>query len=170
MSETDESENFGFISKAPFGKHDTYALRLIAILENKSNWSISESNSGGLEICSERTARCLYSKIHQNVEQYYHFYNYFFLRFPTNEQLKKYTTLFQNWEYKIHDKYTDHNQRQLEILKCWRLHLGSTKLLKTVIESTQPPGKMARLKEKWNACQNFTRSSLIDLIQVHKHQ
>ena len=159
MSEADESENFGCISMSPLGKQNQNALRLIAILEKESNWSTSESNSGGLEMCSERAARCFYSKIHQNAEQYFHFYNYFFLRFPTNEQLKKYTTLFQNWEYKIHDKYTDLNQRQLETLKCWRLHLGSTKLLKTVIESTLPPGKMARLKEKWNTCQNFTRSN-----------
>ena len=135
------------------------ALRLIALLEQESNWSTSELNTGGLEMCAERTARCLYSKVHQNSEQYYHFYNYFFLRFPTNEQLKKFTTLFQNWEYQIHDKYTDHSKRQMEVLKCWRLHLGSTKLLRKVIESTLPPGKIDRLKEKWNSCKNTGRRS-----------
>ena len=92
--------------------------------------------------------KCLYSKIHQCPVQYYHLYNYLYLRYPTNEKLKKYTTLLQQWEFEIHDKYTDQHAKHLELLKCWRLHLGSTHLLKIVIESTHPAGKWDFLKLK----------------------
>ena len=131
--------------------------QLISILEDPSKWSESESNDGGLNLRWEKTARCLYSKTHQNLNEYYHLYNYFALRYPTKDHLKKYTSVFQNWEFQIHDKYPDHCRKNHEVLKCWRLHLGSTKLLKSVIESTTPSGRLDRIKLRFKRFQNAFR-------------
>lgn len=156
-SDTLDKETTDFIEKNQKYCENNFLLQLIHILITENNWSNSESNFGGLSCNADKTARCLYSKIHQKPEQYYHLYNYLYLRYPTNEKLKKYTALLQNWELEIHDKYTDQQTKHLELLKCWRLHLGSTHLLKRVIESTLPAGKWDFLKQKWKLFQDAVR-------------
>ena len=142
--------------------------QLISILEDPSNWSESESNFGGLDQRWEKSARCLYSKAHQNVNEYYHLYNYFALRYPAKDQLKRYTSVFQNWEFQIHDKYPDLCKKNHEVLKCWRLHLGSTKLLKSVIESTAPSGRLDRIRLRFKQFQNAFRRKRQALLYTNR--
>ena len=54
---------------------------------------------------------------------------YFQFRYQSPERLSRVINKLHQWELDFHDQ--DHN----EVLKCWRLHLGSCDVLKDVIEA-----------------------------------
>ena len=54
---------------------------------------------------------------------------YFQFRYQSPDRLSRVINKLHQWELDFHDQ--DHN----EVLKCWRLHLGSCDVLKDVIEA-----------------------------------
>ena len=113
---------------------DVLPMELIQLLENPENWSRKAScNKIKLQREKEDSFQHLYAKIHQVPRLYRNLYYYFYLRCDSLKSLHKFISKFHAWELKFH------NEEPLEVLKCWRLHLGSCEILKLVIQSFKEP-------------------------------
>ena len=133
-------------------------MELIDLLENPDNWSRKSScNKKKMTTNNEDLAHHLYAKIHQVPRLYRNLYYYFVVRCDSLKMLNRYTSKLHAWELQFH------NEEPLEVLKCWRLHLGSCEILKAVIQSREEPGftdkLYARILPLRNAIRNwrFTR-------------
>ena len=74
-------------------------------------------------------AKRLYVMMHNNPIQYHHLYMYFANRSATTKELGKITKYLYAWEKEIH------HMDDLEVIKCWRLHLGASFLTGMIINS-----------------------------------
>ena len=70
-----------------------------------------------------------YVLVHNDSIRYYHLYMYFANRCSTVKELAKVTNHLFSWEMEMHR----HNK--LEVIKCWRLHLGCSSLTSNIINS-----------------------------------
>ena len=114
--------------------NEVLPIDLIQLLEDQGNWSRKPScNKKKMTQNNEQLAQHLYARIHQVPRLYRNLYYYFFLRCDSSKSLHRYTSKFQEWELEFH------NQEPLEVLKCWRLHLGSCEILKAVVRSFHGP-------------------------------
>jgi len=107
---------------------DSYHLpmRLINLLEDPKNWK---------NRCLVKTAgiydkgKELYSKVHQNPILYKNMYEYLLFRYASPDRLNRISAQLHGWEMDFHSN--NHN----EVTKCWRLHLGSSDILKSFLIS-----------------------------------
>ena len=74
-------------------------------------------------------AKRLYVMMHNKPMQFHHLYMYFANRSATTKELSKVTKYLYAWEKEIH------HLDELEVIKCWRLHLGSSSLTGMIINS-----------------------------------
>ena len=94
-------------------------MNLINILENPNNWS--KRNLHGKH---EKDGRYYYAKVHQNPVEYQNFYQYLVFRYASANRLNRVIEKLYQWELEIHNSDAE------EVLKCWRLHLGSCDVFK----------------------------------------
>ena len=97
-------------------------MNLINILENPNNWS--KRNLHGKH---EKDGRYYYAKVHQNPVEYQNFYQYLVFRYASANRLNRVIEKLYQWELEIHNSDAE------EVLKCWRLHLGSCDVFKQVL-------------------------------------
>ena len=97
-------------------------MNLINILENPNNWI--KRNLHGKH---ERNGRYYYAKMHQNPMEYRNTYQYLVFRYASANRLNRVIEKLYQWELEFH------NSDAQEVLKCWRLHLGSCDVFKMVI-------------------------------------
>ena len=97
-------------------------MNLINILENPNNWI--KRNLHGKH---ERNGRYYYAKMHQNPMEYRNTYQYLVFRYASANCLNRVIEKLYQWELEFH------NSDAQEVLKCWRLHLGSCDVFKMVI-------------------------------------
>jgi len=122
--------------------NDDIPSRLIILLENKAdNWDMRRRNkilakmTGGREsvtaLKSEvvTSAKGEYVLVHNDSIQYHHLYMYFANRCGSVKELAKITKHLFSWEMELHQN------DKLEVLKCWRLHLGNSSLTSQIIDS-----------------------------------
>ena len=97
-------------------------MNLINILENPNNWI--KRNLHGKH---EKNGRYYYAKVHQNPMEYRNTYQYLVFRYASANRLNRVIEKLYQWELEFH------NSDAQEVLKCWRLHLGSCDVFKMVI-------------------------------------
>ena len=97
-------------------------MNLINILENPNNWI--KRNLHGKH---EKNGRYYYAKMHQNPMEYRNTYQYLVFRYASVNRLNSVIEKLYQWELEFH------NNDEQEVLKCWRLHLGSCDVFKMVI-------------------------------------
>ena len=134
----------------------TLAKQLIDILEKKQ----TRRKSGTLERKEKNNnnvALNLYRKIHQIPNQYYFLYNYLFLRYEGKDEFGRYISDLRFWELQIHNEFSNDTEQNYEISKCWRLHLGSTELLRHVVMVSDSEGAQTWISKKWRALRDFAR-------------
>jgi len=71
----------------------------------------------------------LYAQVHLDPIRYHHLYMYLAHRSATVKELAKVTRQLFQWELQMH------GNTKLEVVKCWRLHLGASNLTGMVINS-----------------------------------
>jgi len=114
---------------------------LINMLEDQANWETkkkgrilrqmtgSSFSTSNLKSQIILEAKRNYVLVHNDSIRYYHLYMYFANRCSTVRDLAKVTNHLFSWEMEMHR----HNK--LEVIKCWRLHLGSSSLTSNIINS-----------------------------------
>ena len=130
--------NFDHASAAALPRiADQYRLpmELINIFEQELNWRDTHRS---LRHHSESQARRLYARVHCDPVLYRNLYRYLCWRSAGSEKLGRCTEQLFRWEKDFHD------QCEREVLASWRLHLGSSEVLKWVLDSVRPPGLMRR--------------------------
>ena len=70
--------------------------------------------------------------MHENPSQYRNLYQYLVFRYPSPLSLNRITVHLFDWEKCFHD-----NDRK-EVIKCWRLHLGSDDVVRKTLSSLEP--------------------------------
>ena len=99
-------------------------MKLINILEKPANW-----RKRSLITQHDLSGQRLYAEVHQDPIMYRNMYQYLVFRYASPDRLNRATDQLLNWEKDFHNH--DFN----EVVKCWRLHLGSSEVLKTVMDS-----------------------------------
>jgi len=121
--------------------NDDIPSDLINILEDSTNWEVKKKGrfmrhmTGSLFSTSALKSQVIleakrkYVLVHNDSVRYYHLYMYFANRCSTVKELAKVTNHLFSWEKEMHC----HNK--LEVIKCWRLHLGCSSLTSKIINS-----------------------------------
>ena len=109
-------------------------FELARLLEDPNNWQKECIASVSLE----QKGMHAYAKIHQDPVLYRTLYTYLCTRLATPSERAKVVGQLHRWEMEFHC------QTATEAVACWRLHIGSTKVLKTVIRAMQKPGYVTR--------------------------
>ena len=137
-------------------ENEAYGLPMVLInlLEKTENWSENQKTLLGQY---EDKGQYYYAQVHQNPMEYRNFYQYLVFRYQSPDRLSRVINKLHQWELDFHDQ--DHN----EVLKCWRLHLGSCDVLKDVIEARNYDSNSFRnsLKNKVNILKiaNFSKKN-----------
>jgi len=94
----------------------------------------------------------LYAQVHLDPIRYHHLYMYLAHRSATVEELAKVTKQLFQWELQMH------GNTKLEVVKCWRLHLGASNLTGMVINSVADEKTLAsRCEAKCYPVRNMFR-------------
>jgi len=110
-------------------------------------------------------ARRLYALLHNDPVKYHHLYMYLAYRASTVRQLNKVSNILLDWEKDLH------NLQNLEVLKCWRLHLGSSELTAKIVNSVaDAPTFCSRLDNTCYPARNFFRRMRRMCFQVKINQ
>ena len=115
---------------------------MIALLDDKhANWERKERDPMKQKIYGSKysptslktsvilEAKKEYLRIHMDPIRYHHLYMYLANRSATVKELAKVTKHLLDWEKELH------GESKLEVVKCWRLHLGSSELTHEIINS-----------------------------------
>jgi len=106
-------------------------------------------------------AKRMYVLIHNDPVQYHHLYMYLANRSATSKELAKVTNHLFGWEKEMH------GMNKLEVLKCWRLHLGASALTGMIINSVADEQTLAsRCTTTFYPFRQFIRSYRRRLLQV----
>ena len=121
---------------------DDIPIELITLLDDKvSNWERKKRESvvaqihgatyspSSLKPAIILEAKRLYVLIHNDPVRYHHLYMYLANRSATSKELAKVTNYLYGWEKELH------HMNKLEVIKCWRLHLGSSAFTGMIINS-----------------------------------
>ena len=122
-------------------------FELARILEDGHNWRKQI-------LVSQRTelkGKYAYGKIHQDPVLYRTLYAYLVHRLASPRELARAMDQLFRWEKEFHC------ETALDAFACWRLHLGSTRVLKKVYNSVQPPGFLHRFKDKYQPVKDHLR-------------
>ena len=98
-----------------------------------------------------------YKKIHQLPELYFYLYNHLSLRYEGTGCLERYISRLRSWESEIHNTECEPYLQNFEVIKNWRLHLGSTELFNNVASSIDTEGRLSRITTKWRALRDLAR-------------
>ena len=118
-------------------------IDLIELLDNKVNWEDIERDENqksatvfkSLKSTVLPKAKELYHVVKRDTIQYHHLYMYLANRYPTVAELGKVTKQFLKWEMSLH------NLNKREVLRFWRLHLGTSHQTRTIIRSVADENK-----------------------------
>jgi hypothetical protein len=118
---------------------------------------------------TEAKGQYAYAKIHQDPVLYRTLYTYLCARLSTPSELRRAVEQLYRWE-KVRSRRMDidrfeshslfqsfHGETALDAFACWRLHLGSTKVLKTAYRSIQTPGMFTQFHEKYQPIKDRLR-------------
>lgn len=107
---------------------DDYKLpmTLINILEKGDCW-----RKNSLYGIHDEKGKKLYAGVHQSVEMYRNLYHYLVYRYASPARFHRVISKLLDWEMDFH------NNDRSEVTKCWRLHLGSSRILKDVLEASE---------------------------------
>ena len=95
----------------------------------------------------------MYVLIHNDPVRYHHLYMYLANRSATSKELAKVTNYLYGWEKELH------HMNKLEVIKCWRLHLGSSALTGMIINSVADKQSLAsRCTNTFYPFRQFIRS------------
>ena len=116
---------------------------LIKLLDDKENWDISDkvaSNASDIQLKSLKTgvyteAMKKYLLVKRDTIQYHHLYMYLAARYPTVPELGLVTKQLLKWEMSLHD------MSKREVLRFWRLHLGTSHQTGVIISSVADQNK-----------------------------
>jgi len=153
---------------------DDIPIELITLLDDKvNNWEIKKRDSVVAMIHGATyspvtlkppiilEAKRLYVLIHNDPVQYHHLYMYLANRCATVKELAKVTSHLLAWEKEMH------GMNKLEVIKCWRLHLGSSALTGMVINSVaDEPSLASRCTTTFYPFRQFIRAFRRRLLQV----
>ena len=157
---------------------DDIPTDLIALLDDKvNNWERKKRDSVVAKITGARyspvslkppvilEAKRLYVLIHNDPIRYHHLYMYLANRCATVKELSKVTNHLLGWEKEMH------GMNKLEVIKCWRLHLGSSALTGMVINSVaDEPSLASRCTTTFYPFRQFLRAFRRRLLQVKPKQ
>ena len=103
---------------------ETYRLPMVLLnlFEKKEHWQ--KQNLVGK---FDADGQYHYAKVHQNPMLYQNMYQYLIFRYHSKRRLSRVINKLYDWELEFHD--LEHE----EVLKCWRLHLGSCDVLRDTI-------------------------------------
>lgn len=124
-------------------------MKLINLLENTHNW-----RANYLQPSSELRGKQLYAQIHQDPEEFRNLFHYLVVLYPSHKRLKLVITQLFEWEGQFH------RRQRYEVIKCWRLHLGSTMILKSATEALDPVSTASRLFDKYLVCKEWLKTWL----------
>ena len=110
-------------------------MDLINVFEQELNWRDTHRS---LASSAESRAQRLYARVHCDPVLYRNLYRYLCWRSAGSEKLGRCTEQLLRWEKDFHD------QCEREVLACWRLHLGSSEVLRWTMESVESPGLFRR--------------------------
>ena len=113
-------------------------MGLINILENPDSWK-----ERSLHKSCELTGKNLYAKVHGDPVQFRNLYHYLVYRYASPDRLNRVTLQLWEWEMDFH------NNVATEVIKCLRLHLGSSDILKEVLDSTDLDAKDKFYNKFW---------------------
>jgi hypothetical protein len=118
------------IEKVAEAENEAYGvpMQLINLLEKPDNWRKRSLNNR-----CEKNGQHYYAKVHQDPTEYRNMYQYLVFRYASPDRLHRATAQLLDWEKDFHNG--DYN----EVVKCWRLHLGSSEVLKKVLDSVKEP-------------------------------
>ena len=109
-------------------------FELARLLEDPNNWQKECIASVSLE----QKGMHAYAKIHQDPVLYRTLYTYLCTRLSRPSERARVMAQLYRWEMVFHC------QAATEAVACLRLHIGSTKILKTVLRSLQVPNYVMR--------------------------
>ncbi len=90
---------------------------------------------------------------------YKNLYRYLYYRLATPKKLSGVTQQLLRWEEEFHG-----NDR-VEALACWRLHLGSSDVLRAIVRSVQEPGLVGRFYDLWVPIKDAGRKQIRGFIR-----
>ena len=104
---------------------------LIELFEDTNSWLEEEDGKMPKTLKPEKMKEAVkkYIFIHTDPIQYHNLYMYFAHRSATLKELNRVMKYLLDWEGDIH------GENKLEIIKCWRLHLGVSAMTQRVLDS-----------------------------------